>query len=113
MAATPLDAAGRKHGAERVYSPDGGVYAVQWRHGRKHGVEMQLNAQGMTVMYQEWNNGSEHGIQVLIAPNGRLRSLGFFRHGQYNGWYKIWDPVTGVLERASYYRRGECIRRIP
>lgn len=111
---TPMDADGRKHGAQTFYR-NGYIleHSITWRHGVRHGPERFYsrgqNERGRPFGYLQkeipWVEGSVQGLRRVFHPTGAVLAETRIVDGQATGVSKRFD-AEGRLVRTTPYQDG-------
>jgi hypothetical protein len=102
--AVQIDAAGRMHGREREWFPDGRLkYDAGWIHGKQHGLQRQWDERGRLIVRTRFVRGT--GLDAWCSHRDRLGETREMKDGHRHGFERLWAS-SRTLWREAHFENG-------
>lgn len=89
------------HGVKTSYYEDGTIHwELNYTYGKEHGLFKKIDERGYK-WEEEFKNGLKSGYSKIFYPNGRIRSLAFYKNNKIEGEFKYFYE-NGELEQVGY-----------
>lgn len=93
---------GVKVGTWVEFHPEGAIRNVtQYKNGELHGVRLEMNIHGQTILQEFYHEGELHGEQRTYDQRGQLTKVTNYLHGVKHGIEYVYYTMPGPLRLQS------------